>query len=79
MEGAERRLEQVNGVTIIVNGEPRELERPVSVWELLSSMGLTQRGLAVELNQQIVPRARHAEVCLAEGDRLEIVSLVGGG
>ena len=37
------------------------------------------RGVAVEVNCQIVPRARHAEHVLADGDRLEIVTLVGGG
>jgi sulfur carrier protein len=66
-------------VTIVVNGQPRELDRPATVAELLAQLDTPPRGLAVEVNEQIVPRARHAEHMLADGDRLEIVSLVGGG
>jgi thiamine biosynthesis protein ThiS len=64
---------------IIVNGHPQEVDRPLTVAELLAQLKLPKRGIAVELNAQIVPTARHAEQPLAEGDRLEIVSLVGGG
>ena len=66
-------------VKIVVNGQPRELPQPATVAELLRLLELPLRGVAVELNLQIVPRARHAEHVLADGDRLEIVSLVGGG
>ncbi|HMC12268.1 MAG TPA: sulfur carrier protein ThiS [Pirellulaceae bacterium] len=47
--------------------------------DLLQQLRIPLRGLAVEVNLQVVPRARHAEHLLADGDRLEIVSLVGGG
>ena len=66
-------------MNIVVNGQPRELERPVTLAELLEQLAMPQRGVAVEVNMQIVPRVRHPEVVLADGDRLEIVSLVGGG
>jgi len=66
-------------MTIIVNGQPRELSEPLSVEELLGRLEIPARGIAVELNLQLLPRARHAEHLLADGDRLEIVSLVGGG
>jgi sulfur carrier protein len=68
-----------NRLTIVVNGLPRELNRPATVAELLTQLATPMRGLAVEVNEQIVPRTRHAEHLLADGDRLEIVSLVGGG
>jgi sulfur carrier protein len=64
---------------IVVNGQTQTLERPATVAELLTRLGMPARGIAVELNDQIVPKARHAEQPLAPGDRLEIVSLVGGG
>jgi len=64
---------------IVVNGQPRELDRPLTVAELLKQLEIPPRGVAIEVNLQIVPRARHAEYVLADGDRLEIVSLVGGG
>lgn len=66
-------------MNVVVNGQPRELPDRLTVAELLAQLQLPQRGVAVELNLAILPRARHAEQRLAEGDRLEIVSLVGGG
>jgi len=66
-------------VNVIVNGQPHELPDSATVAELLRQLELPQRGMAVEVNQAIVPRARHAEHMLADGDKLEVVSLVGGG
>lgn len=64
---------------IQVNGEQREVEASLSIAELLRQMELDPRYLAVERNLELVPRAEHAETLLAEGDRLEVVTLVGGG
>lgn len=66
-------------VEIIVNGKPRELPRPLTVAELLQHLEIPPRGVAVEVNLQLVSRTRHAEHQLADGDQLEIVTLVGGG
>jgi sulfur carrier protein len=66
-------------VTIIVNGEPRQASDAATIAELLAQLSIPQRGVAVEVNCEIVPRTRHAEQRLCDGDRLEIVSLVGGG
>jgi sulfur carrier protein len=66
-------------VNIIVNGKPRELAQPISLAALLEQLEVPLRGVAVEVNLQVVPRSQHAEQLLADGDRLEIVSLVGGG
>ena len=64
---------------IQVNGEQRDVEADVSIAELLQQMKLDARYLAVERNLELVPRGEHAETLLAEGDRLEVVTLVGGG
>jgi thiamine biosynthesis protein ThiS len=64
---------------ITVNGKPREIERGATVASLLEALGLEPRGLAVERNLELVPRAKHAQTALAPGDRLEVVTLVGGG
>ena len=64
---------------IVVNGEARELESPVTVAELLAQMQIEPRTCAVELNLQVVPRAEHAARTLCDGDRVEIVTFVGGG
>ncbi len=66
-------------MTITVNGQPQEIARPVTVADLLQQMKLESRFVAVELNRAVVPRARHAEHQIQDGDELEIVTLVGGG
>jgi sulfur carrier protein len=66
-------------MNLLVNGQPRSVLPRITIRRLLEELELPIRGIAVEVNQQIVPRQRHAEHELAEGDRLEIVSLVGGG
>jgi sulfur carrier protein len=62
-----------------LNGEPTALESGFTVLALLEQRRLKDKRLAVELNGEIVPRARHADTVLAEGDILEIVIAVGGG
>jgi sulfur carrier protein len=62
-----------------VNGESRELATGSTVAALLGELGVTQPHVAVELNLEVVPRAQHRETVLREGDRVEVVTLVGGG
>jgi sulfur carrier protein len=64
---------------LVVNGRAESVPAGLTVAELLARLQLPPKGLAVEVNEQLVPRARHTEYQLVEGDRLEIVSLVGGG
>jgi sulfur carrier protein len=64
---------------IHVNGEPRDVEDGATVERLLAALGIDRRAVAVERNREIVPRSRHAETLLSEGDRVEIVTMVGGG
>jgi sulfur carrier protein len=66
-------------VNIIVNGEPQDVPDNTSVAQLLVGLELASRPVAVEVNQQLVSRPEHAERVLRAGDRLEIVTLVGGG
>jgi sulfur carrier protein len=66
-------------VTVIVNGQPRQVAEGMSVAGLLADLGLVSGPVAVEVNLELVPRAQHARQPLAEGDRVEIVTLVGGG
>ena len=64
---------------IEVNGEPRDVAEGTTVSALLRELDVTQPHVAVEVNLEVVPRARHAETKLRDGDRLEVVTLVGGG
>jgi thiamine biosynthesis protein ThiS len=64
---------------ITVNGQVREVVSGATVAALLEELGLDPRQLAVERNLDLVPRTEHAATMLAAGDRLEVVTLVGGG
>jgi thiamine biosynthesis protein ThiS len=72
-----------SSVTLILNGERRvfegEADGPLSVQALLVQLGLDTRKVAVERNEEIVPRSRYAETWLSSGDALEIVHFIGGG
>ncbi|MGH8077505.1 MAG: sulfur carrier protein ThiS [Lysobacter sp.] len=64
---------------IVLNGEPRQIAPPTTVLQLLQREGLAERRVAVEVNGEIVPRSRHGERSLTQGDRIEIVHALGGG
>ena len=63
---------------LIVNGKPMETDA-TRVAELVEALGLTGRAVAVEVNREVVPKRRHDEAELSEGDTVELVTLVGGG
>lgn len=64
---------------IVVNGQPRTVAPDTSVASLLAELGVRPQHCAVEINLELVPRDQHTQRRLVPGDRLEIVTLVGGG
>lgn len=66
-------------IQLTINGKPERLDAPRTVLALLESLQLAGKRVAVERNGEIVPKGRHADTLLADGDRLEIVVAVGGG
>lgn len=66
-------------IEIHVNGAADRVEGGATVADLVASKGLRTDQVAVEVNRELVPRAAHAETALSAGDRVEIVTLVGGG
>lgn len=66
-------------ITIHINGTPREIPAGTSVAGLLDLLQKNPRFLAVERNQELVPRTTHTNCQLQAGDQIEIVTLVGGG
>jgi len=66
-------------MNIQVNGQGREIAAGSTVANLLGELGVTQPHVAVEVNLEVVPRAEHRETILNDGDRVEVVTLVGGG
>jgi sulfur carrier protein len=66
-------------IELLINGEPRTFPAPLTLAQLVESLDLTGKRIAIEKNGEIVPRSQHADTPLSSGDRLEIVVAVGGG
>lgn len=66
-------------VTISLNGDPFDLDGPVSVSALLVQLGIDARRVAVEHNLIVLKRSRFDETVLQDGDQVEVVNFVGGG
>jgi len=64
---------------IVVNGTSRELGSQATVAQLLEELALAPIRVAVELNEELISRKNFDRTGLKAGDRLEIVTLVGGG
>lgn len=69
----------VSDLVLRVNGAPRTLAAGATVADLVRDLGLVPEVVAVEVNERLVPRARRTETRLEDGDRVEVVTLVGGG
>ena len=64
---------------ITLNGDPHTVADGATVASLIEALDLAGKRLAVEVNEEVVPRSRHAGCALASGDRVEIVHAIGGG
>jgi sulfur carrier protein len=64
---------------VTVNDQDRDLPEGATVADLIATLALPGTRVAVEVNRQLIRRAQHAEHRLAAGDRVEVVTLVGGG
>jgi sulfur carrier protein len=64
---------------LYVNGDPRDLPAGATVASLVEMLALSGGRIAVEVNEELVPRSTYAEHVLNEGDRVEIVHAIGGG
>ena len=64
---------------VVVNGENREVDTGTTVEALLAALGVNRKHVAVEVNEQLIPRAELGATILTAGDRLEVVTFVGGG
>ena len=72
-------LAKIISMKIVINGEDRTVEGPLTLSKLVEQLGMKSDRVAVELNRGIVPRDQWVGTLLGEGDRLEIVHFVGGG
>ena len=65
--------------SVLINRQPRPLERPMALPELLAAFGLPAARVAIAINGEVVPRARWERVTVRDGDRLDVVRAVSGG
>lgn len=68
---SDNNMVKINGEMIKADGK--------NVSEVLESLGYSEKRVAVELNEEIVPKVKYSETVLKDGDSLEIVRFVGGG
>ncbi|MGP6157234.1 MAG: sulfur carrier protein ThiS [Vulcanimicrobiaceae bacterium] len=66
-------------MTATINGAPRELTEGTTLGGLLAELGLTTNGVAIAVNQRVIPRRTFADHPLQDGDAVEIVRAVAGG
>ncbi len=66
-------------INIILNGKDKQLDDKTSIAQLLETLAMSEKRLAVEVNQEIVPRGDFASHLLKEQDKVEIVQAIGGG
>ena len=66
-------------ISLRINGRDVELDQPTPLLEYLAKLDLSPRAVAVELNSEVLDRAAYEKTMLREGDRVEIVRMVGGG
>ena len=66
-------------IKVRINAEQRELEAGLNVTELLALVGVAQAGVMVEKNGEVINRDRFDEEPVQEGDKLELIRLIGGG
>lgn len=64
---------------IILNGEPTIVDENTTIAQLIEQLQLTGKRIAVEINEEIVPRSAHTNTPFHEGDMVEIVHAIGGG
>lgn len=65
--------------TIILNGDNKQIDSNITIEQLLQNLDLSDKRLAVEINQQIIPRSSFGSHKLEEQDKVEIVQAIGGG
>ena len=66
-------------IKVMLNGEPRTLDQPVTVLALLQQLDIDPRVVAVEHNRVVVKRVRYGQTMVDDGAEVEIVAFVGGG
>jgi sulfur carrier protein len=65
--------------TVTINGENKEIPHGTTIADLIQTLGLSGKRIAVELNHSISPKSTHSDTKLKQADQIEIIHAVGGG
>ena len=66
-------------IQIILNGKPHNIKEKTNIISLLETLSLSEKKVAVEINEEVVPRDSYVKKFLSSKDRVEIVPFIGGG
>jgi len=66
-------------MNVLINGKTKTIEDDLHLDQLIEQLELTGKRLAVEINQEIIPKSEHGKYQIKDGDRIEIVHAIGGG
>lgn len=66
-------------IAIVLNGEPHTLSAGTRIASLLETLNMKPSRVAVEINREVVAKAKYAETVVRAGDQVEIINFVGGG
>lgn len=69
----------MRAMRLTVNGDPVELPAPLTLATLAARLALSGQRVAFEVNGTIVPRSQRDTHALRDGDRVEVISAIGGG
>ncbi len=72
-------MNKVVTIQIQLNGEIQQVPADCTVAQLLQNLEIVTTRIAIEKNQQILPKSQYAKTILIEGDQLEIIQAIGGG
>ena len=66
-------------MTITVNGETRQFDKPLTLTELVKTIGLSEKHVVIEYNMEPLERERYENTSVQDGDSIEIVTMMAGG
>lgn len=66
-------------INIMLNGINKNIEKEITIENLLTDLGLSKKKIAVEKNGEVIPNSMYSNIQLKSGDRIEIIHAVGGG
>ena len=66
-------------IQIILNGKPHNIKEKTNIISLLETLSLSEKKVAIEINEEVIPRDNYDKKILLAKDRIEIVHFIGGG